>query len=410
MNNVPKNTLTFTLLFLLLLSTMATNVPAALAKPANKTAESAAKSTQDKKAVIQDWLVVPVFYATNRVSLGTSDVESYSEQTNPKGLVFGVRNFAVPLPFNTPIDEATQMKMGWQRIHALKKKHAEAPEFDSTKCVVKDKVLSRSEIVPAFEGYRDSTGNPENIIYVHGCCAGFDTVMRRAAMVASHTQAPVLAYDWVSPKGFQKYLVNETMIDQTLDDFCKFMNKVETIMDPKTMTLIGHSMGAELVDQAMVRRAQLMKINPTMPKFKEVIMSNADVDVLSFLKHGNDFVSNAEKTRIYFSTNDKRLRLSTFVHGGFLRLGAPGSSIAELVKLKGADCIDITANNTGHDLPYWLVANMHKYNNVGPVKGFELKEKAPGYLLLERSAGAPQQISEEISKCVCGPISFAVTK
>ncbi len=402
----------FVALFFLLVLIIATiNVPSALAKQNQKTTEaSIAKSTQDKKIVVQDWLIVPIFYATNRLSLDTNDTVSYSEEANPKGLSFGVKNFAVPSPFNSPVDEATQTKMGWQRMHALAKKHADAPEFDKAKCNVQDKVLSRNEIVPTFEGYRERTGSSDNIIYVHGCCAGFETVMRRAAMVASHTQAPVLVYDWVSPKGFQKYLVNEVMIDQTIDDFCKFLTKVETIMDPKNITFIGHSMGAELVDKAMVRRAELIKVNPAMSKFKEVIMSNADVDAISFLKHGKEFALNGEKTRIYFSTTDKRLRLSTFVHGGYRRLGSPGTLISDLVKIDGAECIDITANNTGHDLPYWLVANMHKYNNVGPVKGFDLKPTSGGYLLLVRTPGTPQEISEAPSKCICHPIASLVTK
>jgi esterase/lipase superfamily enzyme len=293
--------------------------------------------------------------------------------------------------------------MQWQRMHAQVKKHSDAPAFDKTKCIVQDTVLSRDEIVPAFEAYRKNVDSKENIIYVHGCCANFDTVMSRAAMVASHTQAPVLVYDWVSPHGFINYLVNETMITQTVDDFCKFINKVETLMDPREITFIGHSMGAQLVDHAMVRRADLMKANPSMSKFKELIMSNADIDVLSFIKHGNDFSLNGEKTRIYFSTKDKRLRLSRFVHGGFDRLGAPGSSISELIKIKGTECIDITENNTGHDLPYWIVSNMHRYNGVGPAQGFELKKRAPGYLLLVRSSIAYQEINETHLKCACAP-------
>ncbi len=394
------------------LISIVTTSPPALAKLSQKakTEMSTSKSTEDKNAIVQDWLIVPIFYATNRASIGTVDTGVYSEKANTNGLLFGVKNYAVPVPYNSPVDNATQTKMQWQSLHALAKKHAEAPEFDKTKCIVQDKVLSRNEIVPAFNAYRKDTGNPENIIYVHGCCANFDTVMRRAAMVASHTQAPVLVYDWVSPHGFTNYLVNETMVSQTIDDFCKFMTKVESLMDPREITFIGHSMGNELVDQAMVRRAELIRINPSMPKFKEIIMSNADVDVIAFLKHSNQLVSNGEKTRIYFSTNDKRLRLSTFVHGGFRRLGSPGEAISELVKIKGAQCIDITANNTGHELPYWLVANMHKYNNVGPAQGFELKEQAPGYLLLVRSSIALQEVTEKPIKCVCAPQSLVIIK
>ena len=278
MKIVSKFTITMLLLLTLCSCLIASSPALAKSKSITTTAAKTPKATEDKKAVVQDWVIVPIFYATNRSALGTTDTGVYSEKMNVNGLLFGVKNYAVPLPYNSPFDEATQTKMQWQRIHALAKKHADAPEFDRTKCIVQDKVLSHNEIVPAFDAYRQNTGSPENIIYVHGCCANFDTVMRRAAMVASHTQVPVLVYDWVSPHGFTNYLVNEIMVSQTIDDFCKFIAKVETLMDPKNITFIGHSMGAELVDQAMVRRAELMAINPSMPKFKEVIMSNADVD------------------------------------------------------------------------------------------------------------------------------------
>lgn len=384
----------------LLLLTIVSNLP--LLTPAlSEQTPTISRSTQDQNAIIQDWLIVPVFYATNRASLESSGAESYSEKTNPKGLIFGITNVAVPLPYNSPLDDTTQIKMQWQPIHALAQKHGAAPDFDQTKCMVQNKVLSRDEIVPAFNAYRKNTGNPETIIYVHGCCTSFDTIIRRAAMLAAHTQAPVLAYDWVSPTGFRNYLVNQTMADQTKDDFCKFLTKVETLIDPTTITLVAHSMGNQLVDEAMVRRAQLFIANPSTPKFKEIVLSNADIDAIAFLKHANELALNADKTRIYFSTFDKRLRLSTWLHGGYKRVGMPGDLISELVKIKGIECIDLTANNTGHELPYWLVANMHKYNSVGPAKGFALKQEPSGYLLLVRDSNAVQEVAEKPTKCDC---------
>ncbi len=403
MKTVSEISILIFLLFALI--TSVTTVQPALAKDTHETqtAPSTARSTQDKDAIIQDWLVVPVFFATNRTSQAINGIDSYSEKANPNGLTFGVINLAVPLPYNAPVDDASQTKMQWQRMHVAVKKHTAAPEFDKDKCTIQNKVFSRDEIVPAFNAYRQSTGNPETVIYVHGCCTTFDTVMRRAAMVASHTQTPVLAYDWVSPTGLRNYLVNQTMADQTKDDFCKFLTKVETLIDPKTTTLIAHSMGNQLVDEAMVRRAELMSVNPSIPKYKELVMSNADVDAIAFLKHGEEFAINGEKTRIYFSTFDKRLRLSTFVHGGFKRVGMPGDLLPQLIKIKDTECIDITANNTGHELPYWLVANMHKYNGVGPARGFELKQQPPGYLLLVRGSNAHQEVADIPTKCDCGP-------
>src|SRR5271163_2415919 len=44
----------------------------------------------------RDWLVIPVFYATNRGFAGKDGVIEYSEEPNGKGLLFGVKNIVVP--------------------------------------------------------------------------------------------------------------------------------------------------------------------------------------------------------------------------------------------------------------------------------------------------------------------------
>lgn len=57
-------------------------------------------------------------------------------------------------------------------------------------------------------------------------------------------QVPVLLYDWVSPKGFTRYLENETLAEQTVDGFLSSLRTAKRVLGAKDMTLLPHGMGA----------------------------------------------------------------------------------------------------------------------------------------------------------------------
>lgn len=356
-------------------------------------------SAETKNTV--NWLIVPVFFATNRVSAGDNCPIDYLQAQNEKGLSFGVKNIACPVPVNSPLSEDMQNKMLWQQIHIKVKNEKNLPELQqkitvyAQKSAIKDKRLDRNEIVPAFADYMKQTGSKESVLFVHGCCVDFNTAMQLVAMLSAHMQAPVLVYDWVSPKGFRNYLQNGTRAEQTMDHFCQFLAKVEKITDPSHVTLVGHSMGNQFVDQSMLRRYGQNVDKSSVPQFKEIILANADVDAQSFINHVSDVAANAKITRIYVSSKDPRLNTSSWVHGGFCRLGEPGILITKLAGIDHVEVIDTTAANSGHELLYWLVANMHRYGNIGPVKEFDLKQVAPGYLALDKLTAPKEETAEK---------------
>jgi esterase/lipase superfamily enzyme len=346
-----------------------------------------------------DWVVIPVFYATNRKSIGEGNVISYSEEPNGTGLIFGVRNVAVPVPTRSPLDAATTARMKWSPLHLDKPISASSePSFSPDQCTIKDKVVTRDEAITGVEKYMKATDSKNAVLFVHGCCVNFDLSLIRAGRLAAHCQEPVLVYDWVSPKGFTNYLVNETRISQTVDDFSRFVARLEELTDPGNITMLGHSMGTQLVDQAMVRRASEFNYKPHTKKFQELILSNADIDAQSFLNHGKQFALNANKARLYISTKDARLDTSTTVHGG-LRIGEPRELTDKVTNIPGLEVIDVTADNLGHDLPYWLIANMHRYQGVGPAKDFKLKQNGPNYLSLETVEGAGAIADAKTEEC-----------
>jgi esterase/lipase superfamily enzyme len=393
------------LFFMLSLSSlMAAN---AVVNKTNSPSTNAPKPATTKTTVVKDWLVVPVFYATNRAFAGKDGSIDYSEEPNGNGLLFGIKNIVVPIPNRSPLDKNTQTKMLWQRFSGTATTKAEAvepeakPEFDSNKCVFKDKLLGREEIVPAIHAYMKDTGNHDIVIFVHGCCSTYDRSLERAATLASHMQAPVLLYDWVSPKGFRMYLANETRAEQTVDDFCRFLSKIEKVTDAGNIILIGHSMGARLVDQAMVRRSAQMTEKNSLPRYKELMMCNADVDARSFLNHTSEFITNAGKNYIFVSRADETLEFSSMAHGGFSRLGAPGALVSDLAKIPGTEVVDITDNASKHEIPYWIVGNLYKYGNLGPQTDFQLKLIAPGHLAVVKTGVSQVEVKDRLVGCSC---------
>lgn len=334
---------------------------------------------------VKDWLVVPVFFATNRAFAGKNGSVDYSEEESPTGLLFGVKNVVVPFPVRTPLERTTEERMQWQRFnmdHDSKKLKVIPPPPEL--CKVTDSTFSKEEMIAALDAYRKRARSLESVVFVHGCCATFETSALRAAKLATHMQVPVLLYDWVSPKGFKNYLKNETLAEQSVDGFLSALNASEKILGAKNMTLVGHSMGAFILDHALLRRkSQGDAASPA--KFNELIMSNADTDGKTFLNHARDFASNAKITRVYFSRSDDRLKYSAYSHGDFKRLGLPGALAKSLTKVPGIQMIDVTASKTNHELPFWLVSNMHRFGNVGPVSDFVLNKNANGLFELERT-------------------------
>jgi len=333
---------------------------------------------------ISDWLIVPVFYATNRVRNTDSNAIDYIEQKNDKGLLFGIKNIIIPYPASPSLAHDTMEHMGWQSIHLQNPlPPGEVPPI-LQEHKMPDQEFSAAQMVKAFDKYYGITGSDEAVLFIHGCCATYKTSMERAAKLTVQMGAPVVVYDWVSPIGFTHYLANETLAEQSYDDFCKFLDAVAKYVPPANTTLIGHSMGAAFVDEALVRRFQRTYGGQVLPKYREIILSQPDIDARSYLKHDKHIVSQAEKTRIFMVLDDSRLKASSLAHGRFERLGRPGPLLSNLCQLDKQDIIDMTITGIGHNLPYNFIASMHRTGTINE-EGYKAIRKEPHLFVLEKT-------------------------
>ena len=326
---------------------------------------------------IKDWIAVPVFYATNRQRASSQAID-FSEQRAHKGLRFGVKNVVVPAPELVHISKDTMKRMGWEIIHLDKPLPKGRTPALPPSMPFADKEYTIKDVVKGFDQYRADSGSKRVIFFVHGCCATFQASLERSAKIASHMQIPLVVYDWDSPKGFTKYLENETLVEQTTDDFYSFLNAVEAVVPPANTTLISHSMGARFFDAALLRRAERMRFGVPVSKYEEVIFSQPDTDARAYIRHNKEIAAQAEKTRIYFNRKDGRLDASATAHG-FERLGRPGILLERLCKQDNQEMMDITQCAMGHEIPFWVLADVSGTDSTAHPPEETMKEA--GYTL-----------------------------
>jgi len=340
---------------------------------------------------ITEWVAIPIFYRTNRAKKPDSGPFSFVEELSPDGRVFGVKNIVVPMPWHDPISKEMMDKLGWQAIHLEHGMGSNEVPAIPGKTALADRELSDKEIVPTFNEYRQKSGTQNALIFAHGCCANFDTSIERAAKVAAVTQEPVVLYDWVSPVGFVHYLKNETLVQQELDDFNKFLINLGKVIPASSTTLMGHSMGAMFLDNGLVRRCERGCQGSESEQYREVIFSNPDTDARSYLNHQELVKKNAKIVRVFFSPTDGRLKNSSTAHGGYPRLGRPETLLPDLCKLDGQDFIDVTSFGFGHEVPFTIVGDIHRTGKVSPDCGYTLSQDGAHLYTLHKAVASARE-------------------
>ncbi len=334
---------------------------------------------------VRDWLVVPIFYATNRARADSKQID-FLEKKNNGPLAFGVKNICVPYPEKVSISPEIIDRLGWRLIHLQKAIPSNTLPviLPEQKNHIPDQEFSPREVASAFEKYRGLIVNGDVVVFVHGCCVTFKTSLERTAKLAVQMQTPVIVYSWVSPIGFEKYLENGTLAQQAYDSFCTFLDRLAQRVPTDKTIVIGHSMGAGFIDEAFVRRFERSYGGKVLPKYKEIIFSQPDIDARVYLNHDKNTISQANKTTIFMVSDDPRLRTAALAHGRFERLGLPGPLLDELCKLDTQDIIDLTVSGIGHNLPARFIGSMYR---IGTINGsdYNLVQKQKHLFILERN-------------------------
>jgi esterase/lipase superfamily enzyme len=294
----------------------------------------------------QDYAVVKVFYATNRVELArTAAGASYGSELRPQDdLAFGIAKVSVP------------------RVHKMGELEGPAIlrlEFreDPQRHIV---LLSAEPEKPAaffqqLSGAAGTSPRREAFVFVHGFACTFEDAARRAGQMAYDLKfqgAPIL-YSWPTQGEVEPIAYNKDGRNAELSagHLRSFLERLVASAGIKSVHLLAHSMGNRVVTAALDSVARDSR-SSKLPKLQQVVLMAPDIDAEVFRRLASRIRGvPSGRISLYASSADEALRASqTFA--GYPRAGQAG---AGLVVVPGVDTIDASLVKTS------LIGFRHSY-------------------------------------------------
>ena len=275
----------------------------------------------------EDFVVLPVYYGTNRNNTGDKEIPKYYGYKYSDTMDFGLGMVSIP------------------REHKLGE--SESPSMLSSEDPTHHVVLQK--VHPLKDGkffsnlHQETKSRKEILVFVHGFNVTFEDAMRRTAQIAYdlHFKGPVILFSWpskgdVSPPG---YVHDKDIIGVSARQLKEFLKSIAHESDADAIHLVAHSMGNVALARALAEIAQ----EAGKPVFSEVMMVAPDLNVNEFRNLVRDFQKVAKRITLYASSKDKALMISKEMNGGLRRAGEAGEDI---IVISGMDTVDVSNVDT----------------------------------------------------------------
>ena len=285
--------------------------------------------------------VVPVFFGTDR-----------TVEPNPKRLQFGTdRGHKLQLGramITIPdIHKVPNIERPWAiEIPYFKYKVYEETEdpkehftMQEISALTKEQMLAYvKERLAKSKSFKDHA-----FVFVHGFNTSFDTALYRTAQIAYDMKfdGVPFVYSWPSGGKVASYTYDRGSTEQAEPHLTEFLNLVIKESGAKSISLIAHSMGNELLLRVL---EQMRPSTPEGVKISQVILAAPDVDRDKFGIIAREITSFAKGVTLYAASNDRALSYSARFWGGVPRAGDVPASGPLIIP--GIDTIDVTAVST----------------------------------------------------------------
>lgn len=162
------------------------------------------------------------------------------------------------------------------------------------------------------------------LVYVHGYNNSFPYAVRRLAQVSHDLQLPVVPvlFSWPSHGGtwmsMAKYTYDENAAARSSAPFAEVLG---SLLEEQTapVVLMAHSLGSRVVSEAMSDLAQRDGLRP----LDELVLAAPDIDATVYAQRFAPVaLGSADRVTLYCAADDRALKLSRQVHGGYDRLGS----------------------------------------------------------------------------------------
>jgi esterase/lipase superfamily enzyme len=325
----------------------------AAAAGAARSAEEAAKAAIERDAAksaapaapvpdpAKTYDVVPVFYGTDRAVQPDPDRLQFSSERGHK-LQLGRAMITVPLIHKVPhIERPWVIEIPYFNVKVYEQKEDPAKHFT----VQEISRLTEEQMLALVKEQlaKSKTFKDHAFVFVHGFNTTFDNALYRTAQIAYDLKfdgVPFL-YSWPSGGGVASYTYDHGSVEQAEPTLTEFLNMVIQKSGAKSISLIAHSMGNEL----LLRVLQQIKTKiPPGVVISQVILAAPDVDRDKFNIIAREITNFAKGVTLYAASNDRALGYSERFWGGVPRAGDIPKSGPLIIP--GVDTIDVTAVST----------------------------------------------------------------
>jgi esterase/lipase superfamily enzyme len=283
---------------------------------------------------------VPVFFATDRQHLDTTSVKTYyGGKRNPTdALEYGIAKVSIPEDHRMgEIERPNWLKLEFSEDPA---KHLVLMNIDA---------FDRNSFVNTLRQSVANSKASDLLLFIHGYNTSFEDAAIRTAQIAYDLKFPgqTILYSWPSEAEFKLYPSDENNIGWTIPHFEEFLNLLLTSVGADMVHTIAHSMGNRIIVQALNDlKDSILPENAA--KLHNVIFAAPDVDAATFKQFVKQFQQKADRLTLYASSNDKALKASMSVHGGYPRAGIAGADITIVEGLDTIDASDVDTSFMGH--------------------------------------------------------------
>lgn len=322
---------------------------AAAIRRADEAARAARQTEAAKKAAtakpVEDpaktYDVVPVFYGTDRQAEPDPNRLQFGAERGHK-LQLGRALVTVPLIHKVPhIERPVVIEIPYFKVKIYEEK--EDPEKHFTVQEIKN--LTQNQMLELIKARLATSKNFKDhaFVFVHGFNTSFDNALYRTAQIAYDLRfdgVPFL-YSWPSGGKVASYTYDRGSVEQAEPTLTEFLNLVIQKSGAKSISLIAHSMGNELLLRVLER------MKPKVPPgvvISQVILAAPDVDRDKFNIIAREITGFAKGVTLYAASNDRALGYSARFWGGVPRAGDVPQGGPLIVP--GVDTIDVTAVST----------------------------------------------------------------
>ncbi len=310
--------------------------------------------------------VVPVLFATNRNKTGIQmpyyfyGNELSANATNADPLQRGIA--AIKIPANHTKGDVK--RAGFMRVTlsmwteselasrlGIAKLRSENPDTDfSYQAGIKE--LNASVFDQALRSAVAKSKSKTAVLYVHGYANDFTDAAFRTAQIAFDLATPdydvvPLMFSWPSDPGRVKMNYIEAQkyrIVVSGEALKNFLLEIKNNTDIGTVHIIAHSMGAEVLGQAMKSMGisgltKNANQSPVQPLFKQIIFAAPDISVETF----NDVIKPAITTNHTITTYGAKTDIALWLSSLLNKKDRVGRILSTKVFQDCIDTVDITA-------------------------------------------------------------------